>query len=120
MTEEIKKCDCKEKAIKKAQEFVFIAGAVFVGATLAILLSANILKPKCHCPCPIHPPMFAQPMPPAPMINHGYRSEFGGPGEGFRPHNRMIKRQHFNHRDIAQPSKDFEAPQPQVPPKSKK
>lgn len=51
MTEEIKteeiKCNCKEKAIAKLKEFAFIAGAVFVGGTLSILLCANLLKPKC-------------------------------------------------------------------------
>lgn len=102
MTEEIKKCDCKEKSIKKLKEFTFIAGAVFVGGTLAILLSANILKPKCHCPapCPIHQGIM-QPMPPAPMINHGYRSEFGGPGEGFRaPDHKMFKRYGKMHREF--------------------
>lgn len=46
MTDEIKTCDCKEKAIAKIKEFLFIAGAVFVGGTLSILLSANLLKPK--------------------------------------------------------------------------
>lgn len=107
MTEEIKKSDCKEKAIKKLKEFIFIAGAVFVGGTLAILLSANILKPKCHCPapCPIHQGIM-QPMPPAPMINHGYRSEFGGPGEGFRaPDHKMFKRHGKMHREFR--SEDF-------------
>lgn len=52
MTDEIKateeiKCDYKEKVIAKLKEFAFIAGAVFVGGTLSILLSASILKPKC-------------------------------------------------------------------------
>lgn len=49
MTEEVK-CDCKEKAIKKVKEFLFISGGVFVGATLAILVSASLLKPKCPPP----------------------------------------------------------------------
>ena len=47
MTEEIKTCDCKEKCIKKLKEFLFLSSAVFVGAFLAILLSAQILRPKC-------------------------------------------------------------------------
>ena len=48
MTDEIKTCDCKEKFLKKLADFAFTAGAVFVGALLAILLSASILKPKCR------------------------------------------------------------------------
>lgn len=131
MTEEIKKCDCKEKAIKKLKEFTFIAGAVFVGSTLAILLSANILKPKCHCPCPIHQSGFMQPMPPAPMINHGYRSEFGGAGQGFRAHDYKRFRHHHNRmnrdfrpeasapRDFGHPN-DMTPPQPPVAPKPQK
>lgn len=52
MTDEIKvteeiKCNCKEKVIAKLKEFAFITGAVFVGGTLSILVSANLLKPKC-------------------------------------------------------------------------
>ncbi len=130
MTEETKKCDCKEKAIKKLKEFTFIAGAVFVGGTLAILLSANILKPKCNCPapCPIHQGIM-QPMPPAPMINHGYRSEFGGPGEGFRAPEHKMLRHHKKHRefrpegpaprDFGKPN-DMTPPQPPVAPKEQK
>ena len=50
MTEE-NKCECKTCKCKEyAKKFLFIAGAVFVGATLAILVSANILKPKCPPP----------------------------------------------------------------------
>ena len=51
MTDEIikeeTKCNCKEKVVAKLKEFTFIAGAVFVGGTLAILVSASLLKPKC-------------------------------------------------------------------------
>jgi hypothetical protein len=82
MTDEIKTCDCKEKCVKKVKEFSFIAGAVFVGATLAILLSASILRPK-------QPPMPPQMMQPpirmertAPQFHHGRpeaRGEFRGP-----------------------------------------
>ncbi len=75
MTEEIKTCDCKEKFLKKLSEFCFIAGAVFVGALLAILLSASILKPKC----PPYPggmfgpqPRMERPLPPPPMMHHRY------------------------------------------------
>lgn len=92
MTEEIKTCDCKEKAIKKLQEFAFISGAVFLGALLAILLSAAILRPKCP---PYHRgmmgpyPRMERPLPPPPpmMYDHGGPGrEFRGPREGHRPH----------------------------------
>lgn len=111
MTEEIKTCDSKEKCLKKLKEFAFISGAVFVGATLAILLSAVILKPKCP-PCPrgfMGPqPRMERPLPPpppmmrdhgwgpqdfrggkdrAPRIHHkdmGYRGPQGGPPPEFR------------------------------------
>ena len=75
MTDEIKneiKCDCKEKAIAKIKEFLFIAGAVFVGGTLSILVSANLLKPKC----PMGPMGPMGPIPgihrqvPPPMMMH--------------------------------------------------
>lgn len=72
MTEE-KQCDCKEKAIAKLKEFLFIAGAVFVGGTLAILLSVNLLKPKCPPP-PMRqmPPMeWQRQLPPPPPGMHG-------------------------------------------------
>ena len=46
MIKEETKCDCKEKFIAKLKEFTFIAGAVFVGGTLSILVCANLLKPK--------------------------------------------------------------------------
>jgi hypothetical protein len=80
MTDEIKTCDCKEKCLKKVKEFTFIAGAVFVGATLAILLSASLLKPQ-------QPPQMMQPPirmeRPAPQFHHArpdQRGEFkGGP-----------------------------------------
>jgi hypothetical protein len=67
MIKEEIKCNCKEKFIAKLKEFTFIAGAVFVGATLSILLCANLLKPKCPIgpmgPRPgihgqVHPPMM--------------------------------------------------------------
>lgn len=72
MTEE-KQCDCKEKAIAKIKEFSFIAGAVFVGTTLSILLCANILKPKCPMgaigPMPVG---IHRQLPPPPMMHGDY------------------------------------------------
>ena len=80
MTEEIK-CNCKEKAIAKLKEFLFLAGAVFVGGTLSILLCANILKPKCPMG-PMGPrPGIHRQLPPPPMVMH---RDFGkGHFKGF-------------------------------------
>ncbi len=65
MPEELK-CNCKEKALKKFREFLFISGSVFVGATLAILLSASLLRPKCPPPpMGMMPPAMQQQFPPA-------------------------------------------------------
>lgn len=72
MTEENKTCDCSEKAKKALIDFCFKAGAVFVGALLAILVSASILKPKCPCPNGMMPP---QPRMERPMPN----PDFGTP-----------------------------------------
>jgi len=85
MSEEVK-CQCKEKAVKKLKEFLFISGGVFVGATLAILVSASILKPKCPPPPMgfIPPrPGFERQMPP--MMYHHYGPEFRGHKGNFCP-----------------------------------
>ena len=87
MTEEVK-CDCKEKATKKVREFLFISGGVFVGATLAILVSASILKPKCPPPpacCFPHRPGFERQLPPPPMMNNHFNPEFKGQRGDFCP-----------------------------------
>ena len=84
MTEEVKTCDCKQKFMAKLKEFAMISGAVFVGATLAILLSANILKPKCPCKGPMMPPPRMERHMPPHMMHHG----FDGPRE-FRRHHRF-------------------------------
>ncbi|MDE6138658.1 MAG: hypothetical protein K2F57_04230 [Candidatus Gastranaerophilales bacterium] len=70
MTDEIKKCDCKEKFLKKLEKFALTAGAVFVGATLAILLSASILKPKCPPPMMMPYPGIHRQVPPPAMFGH--------------------------------------------------
>ena len=77
MSDEIK----KKKFVKVAGKFLFFTGAVFLGVTLAILLSAAILKPK-------HPPMrgpvpmgIERRLPPPPMPDHHF-----GPQ---RPHKYM-------------------------------
>ncbi|MBO5386164.1 hypothetical protein J6A64_07605 [bacterium] len=76
MTDEIKvteevKCNCKEKAIAKLKEFLFIAGAVFVGGTLSILVAANLLKPH-HPMGPMGPrPGIHRQLPP-PMMHRDF------------------------------------------------
>ena len=112
MSEEVKTCDCKEKCIKKLQEFVFIAGAVFVGTTLAILLSASLLRPKCPCPRAFMGPYprMERPLPPPPPMarpdrphwdrgyeSYQYEGHYAGPN--FRdpqggPPPRMLKKHH--------------------------
>ncbi len=117
MTEEVKTCDCKEKCIKKLQEFAFIAGAVFVGVTLAILLSASLLRPKCPCPRGLmgpHPRM-ERPLPPPPPIarpdrahwdrtyevyqyeGHRFGPEYRDPQGGPPP--RVVKKHHKHMKD---------------------
>lgn len=77
MTDEIKTCDCKERALKKLGEFCFIAGAVFIGVLLAILLSASILKPKCPPPGMMGPyyPRIERQLPPPPMMHHRHAAK---------------------------------------------
>lgn len=79
MSEEIK----PKKFVKLAGKFVFFTGAVFVGTTLAILLSASILKPKHH-PFPANGPVgIERRLPPPPMM------------DGAGPHHKF---QHIEHR----------------------
>ena len=105
-TTEIKTCDCKEKAIKKLQEFAFIAGAVFVGTTLSILLCANVLKPKCPM-APFGPmgprPAIHRQLPP-PVMNGAYHKDFTRANRGDCPckrfkkhHNLGLKNPNFKH-----------------------
>ena len=104
MTEEIKvTCDCKEKAIAKVKEFCFIAGAVFVGVTLSIILCANILKPKCPCPMGMRGqiPRIERHLPPPPMMRH-----HGDFGHGFRRKHRPYHQSKRIHRDF----KRFDGP----------
>ena len=123
MTEEIKACDCKEKCIKKVNEWTFITSAVFVGALLAILLGANILRPKCPPPCPMmdnYGPRFERQLPPPPMMHpeargeHQFRGLQGGPPPQFREHkgqrdlNSQFKHHNKDFRPDANP-----APKPQ-------
>lgn len=96
MTDEIKnevKCDCKEKAIAKIKEFLFIAGAVFVGCTLSIVVSANILKPKCPMGLMGPRPGIHRQLPP-PMMMH--RDFDKGMVRGYKGehHYRKFKKHH--------------------------
>lgn len=92
-TEETKKCDCKEKAIQKLKEFAFISGAVFVGATLSILLCASILKPKCPMapfgPMGPRPAMHRQ-LPP-PMMLGNFDRDFVKRNRGDCPCRKLKK-----------------------------
>ena len=91
MTEEVKTCNCKENAKK----FLFISGSVFVGATLAILASASILKPKCP-----PPPMGM--MPPRPGIERQMPMYYGQGAPEFRTHKCKCKC-HKHHRGDFRP-----------------
>lgn len=94
MTEETKTCDCKEKCIKKLKEWAFIASAVFVGALLAILLGANILRPKCPPTCPM--------MHPEGRGEHQFRGPQGGLPTQFREHRgqKDLGRRFKHHKDL--------------------
>lgn len=109
MTDEVKTCDCKEKALKKLADFCFIAGAVFIGVLLAILLSVNILKPKCP-PCPggmysVYPRMERPLPPPPPRMHHNYVNmehyrgpHYGAPDiNGDRPGSRAFENRRAKH-----------------------
>lgn len=92
-TEEIK-CNCKEKAIAKLKEFLFIAGAVFVGGTLSILVAANLLKPKCPMG-PMGPrPGIHRQLPPPMMMHRDFdrgmvkRDRHDCPCRRFKKHHR--------------------------------
>lgn len=119
MTEEVKTCDCKEKCIEKLKEFAFIAGAVFVGATLAILLSANLLRPKCPCPGAMGPyPGIERQMPPA-MMHHGqwgggeFRGRHDASHKAVRQDKRHLqndRRPNFEARGLNGAPGDFQGP----------
>lgn len=67
--DECKCCECKEKL----KEFIFKTLIVYVGVTLAIITSANILKPKFPCKKMMRPPMgIERQMPP-----HKMHKQFG-------------------------------------------
>lgn len=98
MTEEIKEkeCDCKKcetckKIIAGTKEFIFKVLIVYVGATLAIITSANLLKPKHFCPMKRMPGM-ERPLPPPMMygdfnrMHHfrGDRPDFAGKRGEFK------------------------------------
>jgi len=58
-------CECREKFVKGAKEFLFKAAVVYVGVTLAIITAANVVKPpKCPCKMMKHHPGFERQMPP--------------------------------------------------------
>ncbi len=84
----------QKKLVKLAGKFVFFTGAIFVGVTLAILLSASILRPK-------HQPMYGpvpmgieRRLPPPPMPPHHFDVQ--------RHHEQLDRRGHHPraHRDF--------------------
>lgn len=112
MTEETK-CDCKEKVIERLKKFTFIAGAVFVGATLAILLSASILRPKCPCPrgMMMPPPRMERHIQPG--YHHGAdakRFEHGKRHKAFKP--QRLEHEHAPRINDVQRKQDAPVPAP--------
>lgn len=99
MTDEVKTCDCKEKCCKKVKEFLFIAGAVFVGATLAILLCNAITRPKMP-PMPNQmPPAFGQNMqgqPPMMMPPQGNWGKMDSQPTPRRGHGKHFEKPKFD------------------------
>ena len=85
-----KNCEYCKKVVEGAKEFVFKALIIYVGVTLAIITSANILKPKHHCPFAGPYPRMERPFP-GPMMHHGYfngMKHFKGPRGEFKKFNR--------------------------------
>ena len=79
-------CEYCKKFIEGVKEFTFKVLIIYVGVTLAIITSANILKPKHHYPYPRPYPRFERPMP-APMIHYGSFDKmktFKGPKGEFK------------------------------------
>ena len=105
MTEKEKECDCEnceycKKVIEGTKEFVFKALIIYVGVTLAIITSANILKPKHHF-CPGFRPMPGIERPiPGPMMHHFRHHPFKAQRGDFKG-----QRVHFN-KEIQQFPKD--------------
>lgn len=92
--QECKCCECREKLVKALKEFTFKALIVYVGVTLAIITSANILKPKHHCHKMPPRPGIERQMPP--MVQHG---DF---------HRNMKKHKHF--KNVKRPGFDQKIP----------
>ena len=91
MTEENKECkccECREKLVQGLKEFTFKALIVYVGVTLAIITSANVLKSKhpCHRMMPPRPGIERQ-MPPM-----GYHGDFNRGEKSFK-HLKLDKKQ---------------------------
>jgi hypothetical protein len=115
MTEEIKneekecackQCECCQKLLAGLKEFTFKALIIYVGVTLAIITSANILKPKRICPMGYPYPRMERPIPP--MMMH--RNFDGG----------HFRRHHKDFHKIKPVDRKFEKGLPQTPPKAEK
>lgn len=108
MTDELKPtCNCKEKCLEKLKEFAFLTGAIFIGTTLAILLSAQILKPKCPYKMLKPYPGIERRLPPPPMMHGDFDKGYRGYHKKFYHHARKHHRgEHFKgHRPNIQPQK---------------
>lgn len=114
-------CTCKERLIKDFREFLLRAGAVFVGATLAILVCTMILKPKLppvpNFKCPMMHYGFERQMPPHHyMRGFDYnRYERRIPPRYDMEYDHHIKRHHRHHDDWQKfekpiPSDDYRPP----------
>lgn len=113
MTEEIKTtevanktCDCKERVIAKVKEFLLIAGAVFVGGTLSILLSANLLKPK-YSMGPMGPRAGIHRQLPPPPVMYGHFNRGAIDRKRCKCHHKHFKKHHRGEFRGAKMNKNF-------------
>lgn len=104
--QECKCCECREKLAKALKEFTFKALIVYVGATLAIITSANILKPKFPCHKMMPRPGIERQMPPV-----VYPENFDKGFHRKHKHFKNFKRPDFDKRHPA------DIGQPPIPPK---
>ena len=98
MTDEEKKCNCGSELGR----FFTQVAAVFLGALLAILVSAALLKPKCPCrgPMPFPPrPMYERQIPPIHQGHWGVKA----PDGQFK-----IQNKEFNKNRIKRHNHDFQ------------
>ena len=92
-----KQCECCKKVISGLKEFCFKTLIVYIGVTLAIITSANILKPKHHYPYPRPYPRFERQLPP-PMMHKDFnkRMHFKRGHMDFKVNKELIKNDKAN------------------------